>query len=397
MKTIAVVGASLAGWRAAQELREQGFDGRLVIIGAETRRPYDRPPLSKEFLSGTLEPDDLALANPQEEAELDADWRLGETAVALDTRQASVVLGSGTEVRADGVVLATGLERSRVGGQPLPRGEHLLHTLDDALALRRALRPGLRVVVIGGGLLGAEVASASRSVGAHVTVVDAQHVPLAHTLGIEIASLCIGLHEDHGVRTRYGTPATRILGEDRVTGVELADGRVIPADLVVTGVGARPATGWLRGSGIRVRNGVLTDSGCVTRLPNVVAVGDVAQYHCVHRGRRANFTHWASAMNQPPVAVRNLLAGNTVARYTSVPHFWSRQYGCTLQFAGHAGPRDKIDVVDGSARSRKFVATYRRGGRLVAVFAMNSLRQFAIHRRKLVSSSKQPVHDPAVG
>lgn len=395
MKTVAIVGASLSGWRAAQELREQGFDGNLIIIGAERRRPYDRPPLSKEFLTSTLDPEELSLANSEEDTDLGAQWRLGQTAVAVDTRRKSILLGSGEEVRADGIVLATGATRSVVAGAPLPSGGHLLHTLDDAVALRSELRAGSRVVIIGGGLLGAEVASACRSIGAHVTVVDSQHVPLVHTLGIEIAALCISLHEDHGVRTRYGTPAARILSNERVTGVELADGRVIPADIVVTGVGARPATAWLRGSGIRSREGVLTDAGCVTRLPNVVAVGDVAQYHCVHRGRKVRFDHWSNAMNQPPVAARNLLAGRTVAHYTSLPHFWSRQYGCTLQFAGYAGPRDKIEIVDGSVDSRKFVALYWRSGKLVAVFAMNSPRQFAVHRRKLLAASwRRPTTGP---
>ncbi|MER7015694.1 FAD-dependent oxidoreductase [Saccharopolyspora sp. NPDC000359] len=390
MRAVAVVGASVAGWRAAQELREQGFDGRLVIIGAEPHRPYDRPPLSKEFLAGALQPEELALGSEQEEADLAADWRLGTAAVRLDTRRGAVVLADGSEVRADGVVLATGSARLSLPGTDEAPGCHRLRTVDDALALRADIRAGARVVVVGGGLIGTEIASSCRALGAQVTLVDAQHLPLARTLGIELAPLYFAQHEDHGVRVRCGTPARRVLVEDRVTGVELADGRVLPADAVVVEVGAEPATRWLRGSGLKLRDGVVTDSGCVTALPNVVAVGDIARYQPPHRQRTVRSDHWSTAMNQPPVAVRNLLAGSTVATYTGVPHFWSRQYGSTLQFAGYAGPKDRITVVEGSLASRRFVATYHRGGRQVAVLAMNSPKRFATHRRRLVTALTHP-------
>ncbi|RKT86319.1 3-phenylpropionate/trans-cinnamate dioxygenase ferredoxin reductase subunit [Saccharopolyspora antimicrobica] len=386
MRAVAVVGASVAGWRAAQELREQGFDGQLVIIGAEPHRPYDRPPLSKEFLAGKLQPEELALGSEQEEADLAAEWRLGVAAVRLDTRRGAVVLADGSEVRVDGVVLATGSARlSLPGGGEVP-GCHRMRTIDDALALREDISAGARVVVVGGGLIGTEIASSCRALGAQVTLVDAQHLPLARTLGIELAPLYFALHEDHGVRVRCGTPAIRVLAEDRVTGVELADGRVLPADAVVVEVGAEPATHWLRGSGLKLRDGVVTDSGCATAIPNVVAVGDIARYRPPHHRRTVRSDHWSTAMNQPPVAVRNLLAGRTVADYTGIPHFWSRQYGSTLQFAGYAGPKDRITVVDGSLASRRFVAAYHRGGRQVAVLAMNSPKQFATHRRRLTTT-----------
>ncbi|TDD53334.1 NAD(P)/FAD-dependent oxidoreductase [Saccharopolyspora elongata] len=390
MNTVVVVGSSVAGWRAAQELREQGFDGRLVIVGAEPHRPYDRPPLSKELLAGKLQPEELALGNEQEEADLAAEWRLGVPAARLDSRRGTVVLADGSEVRADGVVLATGSTRRSLPGSAEAAGSHRLRTVDDAMALRGEVRAGARVVVVGGGLIGTEIASTCRSLGAEVTLVDAQHLPLARTLGIELAPLCFAQHEDHGVRVRCGTPAQRVLADDRVTGVELADGRVIPADVVVVEVGAEPATRWLRGSGLKLRDGVVTDSGCVTALPNVVAVGDVARYQPSHRSHTVRSDHWSTAMNQPPVAVRNLLAGRTAAAYTGVPHFWSQQYGSTLQFAGYAGPKDRITVVDGSLKARRFVATYQRGGRTIAVFAMNSPKQFATHRRRLITALTSP-------
>ncbi|MDA3646810.1 FAD-dependent oxidoreductase [Saccharopolyspora indica] len=386
MRAVAVVGSSVAGWRAAQELREQGFDGRLVIIGAEPHRPYDRPALSKEFLAGQLQPEELALGSDQEEADLAAEWRLGIAAVRLDTRRGAVVLADGSEVRVDGVVLATGSARRSLPGTGEAPGSHRMRTIDDALALREDVSAGARVVVVGAGLIGTEIASSCRSLGANVTLVDAQHLPLARTLGIELAPLHFAQHEDHGVRVRCGTPAIRVLTEDRVTGVELADGRVLPADAVVVEVGAEPATHWLRGSGLKLRDGVLTDSGCATAIPNVVAVGDIARYRPPHHPRTVRSDHWSTAMNQPPVAVRNLLAGRTVAHYTGVPHFWSRQYGSTLQFAGYASPKDRITVVEGSLASRRFVAAYHRGGRQVALLAMNNPKQFATHRRRLTTT-----------
>ncbi|MQA09213.1 MAG: NAD(P)/FAD-dependent oxidoreductase [Pseudonocardiaceae bacterium] len=392
MKAITIVGASLAGWRAAQELREQGFDGRLVIVGAENRPPYDRPQLSKEFLTGKWDVDELALSDTGETDGLRAEWRLGTRAVRLEHRGGAIALDDGTEIRTDGVVIATGATRETIPGAGEIPGSHLLYTLDDALAVRDEIRAGARVVVIGGGLVGGEVASACQALRAKTTVVDVRHMPLVPTFGIEIAPLCFDLHEDNGVRTRCGTAATRVLGTDRVTGVELADGRVLAADIVVVAVGVTPATGWLRGSGLRVRDGVLTDSGMVTRLPNVVAVGDVARYHCVYRGQRVRFDHWANAMNQPPIAVRNLLAGRTVAPYTGVPHLWSQQYGSTLQFAGYVRPKDKVDIVEGTTAAQRFVATYHRGPRLIGVFAMNMPKRFAAYRRRLpaaLAPSKQ--------
>lgn len=386
MKTITIVGASLSGWRTAQELREQGFDGRLVVVGDEPHAPYDRPQLSKEFLTGRWDAEELALGSPEELAELNVEWWLGRRARFLNPRAGTVGLDDGTQLRTDGVVIATGAARARIPGAGAMPGSHLMYTLDDAIALRDEVRPGARVVVVGGGLVGAEVASACQALGARTTVVDVRHMPLVPTFGIELAPLCFDLHEDNGVRTRCGTAAVRVLGDDRATGVELADGRVLAADAVVVAVGVRPATDWLRGSGLRVRDGVLTDAGMVTQLPNVVAVGDVARYHCGYRGQRVRFDHWSAAMNQPPVAARNLLAARTVAQYTGVPHLWSQQYGSTLQFSGYVRPKDRVDVVEGEVNAHRFLATYHRRNRLIGVFAMNMPKQFAAYRKRLFTA-----------
>ncbi len=384
--TVAVVGTSVSGWRTAQELREQGFDGRLLMIGSEPHPPYDRPALSKEFLSRKIEAEDLVLGNDDEQSALQAEWWLGHRAVRLNTRAGTLRLDDGTQLRTDGVVIATGVVPGPLSGADDLPGCHQLRTLDDAAKLREEVHSGSRVVIVGGGLTGAEAASTCRFLGAKVTIADTLHVPLARTLGIEVAPICTRLHDDHGVHTRYGTPVVRVLGRDHVTGVELADGRVLPAEVVVTSTGVRPATDWLRGSGVGVRDGVVTDAGCITRLPNVAAVGDVARFYCLHRNSTTRLESLSSAMGQPPVAVRNLLAGRTISRYTEIPQFSTQLYGSTLQFAGYAGPKDKIAIVDGSPDARRFVATYRRAGRLVALFAMNSPKQFARYRKQLASS-----------
>lgn len=376
MRTIAVVGAALAGWRAAQELRAQGFDGRIELIGEEPHRPYDRPPLSKAFLAGELTASDLALADESELAAVEATWHLGRRAVALVPGERAIDLDNGTRCRADGVVIATGASPRTLFDLP---GVHTLRTLDDAVALRAALRPGARVVVVGAGFVGAEVASTCHALGLDVTVVEALEVPLAHVIGPELGKVCAALHTDHGIRLCCGAGVERLHGTQHVTAVELADGTVIPADVVVVGIGARPNTDWLRGSGLEVSNGVSCDAGGVTGLRTVVAVGDVARY----RGQR--FEHWTTALEQPATAVRNLLAGRTAAGFDAVPYFWSEQYGVRIQFAGRARPDDQMEIADGSPDDRRFVATFHRDGEPTGVLAMNSPKLFTRHRKRLAA------------
>ncbi|MGW1677430.1 NAD(P)/FAD-dependent oxidoreductase [Saccharopolyspora sp. NPDC002376] len=370
MRTVAVVGTGLAGWQAAQELRAQGFDGRIELIGEEPHQPYDRPPLSKAFLTGELIAEDLALADDAELAAADATWRLGRRAVALVPDEAAVELDDGTRCRADGVVIATG-----AAPKTLFPGVHTLRTLDDAIALRGALQPGTRVVIVGAGFVGAEVASTCHALGIDVTVVEALEVPLAHIIGEELGAVCAALHTDHGVGLRCGIGVSQL----RESAVELTDGTVLPADVVVAGIGARPNTDWLRGSGLAVSNGVECDAGGVTSLSNVVAVGDVARY----RGQR--FEHWTTALEQPATAVRNLLAGYTAADFNAVPYFWSEQYGVRIQFAGQARPDDQVKIVDGAPDDRRFVATFHHDGEPTGVLAMNNPKLFTRHRKQLAA------------
>jgi NADPH-dependent 2,4-dienoyl-CoA reductase/sulfur reductase-like enzyme len=377
MRTIAIVGASLAGLRSAQELRSQGFDGRLVLVGDESHRPYDRPPLSKDFLLGKVGVDELALMDSDD---LDAEWHLGTRAERLTGT--ALTLSDGVEIAADGVVIATGGAAKTLSGTEKLAGVHTLRTLDDAVALRGALAPGpSRVVVIGAGFIGAEVASTCWSLGHEVTVVEAMPVPLAGLLGELMGAACASLHGHHGVRTLTGIGVAGLLGTSKVTGVRLVDGTEIPADLVVVGIGVRPNTAWLTGSGIAVDDGVLADSGGVTGNPRVVAVGDVVRYQCVRRGRRVRAEHWTAATEQPAVAVRNLLAGSTVANHERPGYFWSDQYGHRIQFAGVGA--GEVRVVDGDPAERRFVATYSAGNKVVGVLAIDSPKLFTRLRRGL--------------
>ncbi|MCP3801494.1 NAD(P)/FAD-dependent oxidoreductase [Allokutzneria sp. A3M-2-11 16] len=375
MKTITVVGASLAGLSAARELRAQGFDGRLVIVGEEPHQPYDRPPLSKDFLLGRAEEADLALTDAAERAALEAEWMLGVHANGLDTGAGEVLLDNGT-VRTDGVVIATGARPRILAGQGNLNGVHTLRTIEDALTLRADLERAERVVVVGAGFIGAEVASACATRGLQVTVVEAAPKPLAG-LGDEMASACAALHTDHGVRLLCGTGVAGLSGDHRVREVLLRDGSSIEADVVVIGVGVVPTTEWLDGSGLSLVNGVVCDPGCRTDLPDVVAVGDVANVG----GHRVE--HWTNATRQPRVAVRNLLAGALVESCADVPYFWSDQYGVRIQFAGRVLPSDKVEVVEGSVEDRAFVAVWRREAVEVGVLAFNNTKSFNRRRRAL--------------
>ncbi|MEU6592719.1 FAD-dependent oxidoreductase [Streptomyces sp. NPDC046881] len=383
MRTVTIVGASLAGLYAARELRTQGFDGRLVIVGEEPHHPYDRPPLSKDFLTGRADESGLALTDADETAGLDAEWLLGVRARGLDTRGRTVLLDDGRTVSTDGVVIATGAAARRLPGDSLT-GVHTLRTLDDARALRADLTRGTRrVVVIGGGFIGAETASSCARLGHEVTVVEAAPLPLVPQLGARMASVCAALHRRGGVALVTGTGVAALRGTAAVTGVDLADGRTLPADVVIVGIGAAPNTAWLAGSTLALHDGVLCDDGCVTALPQVVAVGDVARVG----GARAE--HWTSATEQPRVAVTNLLAGHTRATARPLPYFWSDQYDSRIQFAGRYREGDTVHVTEGEITDEGtpgtsgFLARYERDGRTVAVLGVDRPRAFLRARREL--------------
>ncbi|MFD5846397.1 NAD(P)/FAD-dependent oxidoreductase [Streptomyces chartreusis] len=384
MRTVAVVGASLAGLSAARSLRKQGYDGRLVVIGDELHRPYDRPPLSKEFLAGTLGEPELALESDDED--LRAEWLLGTRAVALDHVERTLRLADGRQVRADGFVIATGAAARTLPGSAGLAGVHTLRTLDDARALRDELALGGRLVVIGGGFIGAEVASTARALGLEVTVVEAAPAPLAGPLGETMGAVVSALHADHGVTLLCGVGVKGLSGERRVDAVLLEDGRTVPADIVVVGVGARPNVEWLEGSGVVLDNGVKCGADGRTSLAGVVAVGDCANWYDPRAGLHRRVEHWTGARERPDAAIAALLAGGAVEPgVPRPPYFWSDQYGVKIQFAGHAAGADSVTVEDGTPDERNVLAVYRRSGIPVAVLGMNQPRLFTRWRKQLAA------------
>ncbi|MFF4053171.1 NAD(P)/FAD-dependent oxidoreductase [Streptomyces chartreusis] len=386
MRTVAVVGASLAGLSAARSLRRQGYAGRLVVIGDELHRPYDRPPLSKEFLAGTLGEPELALESDDED--LRAEWLLGTRAVALDHAERTLRLADGRQVRADGFVIATGAAARTLPGSAGLAGVHTLRTLDDARALRDELALGGRLVVIGGGFIGAEVASTARALGLEVTVVEAAPAPLAGPLGEAMGAVVSALHADHGVALLCGVGVKGLSGERRVDAVLLEDGRTVPADIVVVGVGARPNVEWLEGSGVVLDNGVKCGADGRTSLAGVVAVGDCANWYDPRAGLHRRVEHWTGARERPDAAVAALLAGGAVEPgVPRPPYFWSDQYGVKIQFAGHAAGADSVTIEDGTPDERNVLAVYRRSGIPVAVLGMNQPRLFTRWRKQITATA----------
>ncbi|AVZ77002.1 FAD-dependent oxidoreductase [Streptomyces lunaelactis] len=381
-----MVGASLAGLSAARSLRKQGFDGRLIVIGDEQHRPYDRPPLSKEFLAGTVREADLALETDGED--LQAEWLLGVRAAGFDPGDHAVRLADGRSVRADGVVIATGATARMLPGGDGLDGVHTLRTLDDARALRADLARGGRLVVIGGGFIGAEVASTAYGLGLDVTVVEAAPTPLAGPLGEVMGGVVSTLHADHGVRLLCGVGVKGLSGSARVDAVLLEDGRSIPADTVVIGVGARPCVEWLEGSGVVLDDGVKCGADGRTSVAGVVAVGDCASWYDPFAGVHRRVEHWTGARERPDAAVAALLsAGAATPAAPRPPYFWSDQYGVRIQFAGHSAGADSVTVEEGLPDERSFLAVYRRSGHPVAVLGMNQPRLFTRWRKQLATAT----------
>lgn len=385
MREITVVGASLAGLTAVRALREHGFDGRIVVVGDEEHAPYDRPPLSKEFLAGTASEDDIALTEP-DDAALEVDWRLGRAATGLDLRDRAVLLADGERITSDAVVLATGARARALPGQ-VPEGVRTLRTLDDARALRKELVPGARLVVIGAGFIGAEIASTAVGLGVEVDVVEAAAVPLQRALGPEMGEVCGRMHARNGVRIHVGTGVAGLVGEPRVTAVRLADGRELPADVVVVGIGAQPNVEWLEGSGIPLRDGVRTDAAGRTEVPEVVAVGDCANAHRDYTAEPLRLEHWTNAAQHPAAAAAALLgAEHSAPAHHAVPYFWSDQYGSKIQFAGHRTPGCTIRIEEGDVDSGEFLALYLDSAdEPVGVLSVDRAKSFGRWRRRLAA------------
>ena len=381
MKSVTIVGASLAGMRAAETLRREGFDGTVTVVGDESDAPYDRPPLSKQVLAGEWEPERIALYDSEALADLSLTWRLGARAVDFEAASRTVALASGERLAADGVVIATGARTRTLRGTEDLAGVYTLRTLADSLAIRSEFdaTPG-RVVVVGAGFIGAEVAATARVRGLDVTMVEMAETPLERVLGAEVGQVCADVHADHSVDLRLGVGVEAITGTDRVEQVVLSDGTRLDADVVVVGVGVIPNTEWLEGSGLQIDNGVVCDETCLA-APGVVAAGDVARWPNRLFEQSMRVEHWDNAIEQGMAAAKRLLAGETAEPFAPVPWFWSDQYDRKIQLAGRSGPDDEVVVVTGSLEERRFAAIYGRAGRIMAVLGFNRPRQVMQYRR----------------
>jgi 3-phenylpropionate/trans-cinnamate dioxygenase ferredoxin reductase subunit len=367
-QTFVILGASLAGAKAAETLRAEGFDGRVVLIGEEPARPYERPPLSKDYLRGEKGFDDAAV---HDEGFYDAkaiELHTSTTATALDPGASEVALASGEHIGYDRLLLATGARPRRltVPGADLP-GVYYLRTVADADALRQSITASSRVVVIGAGWIGAEVAASARQLGAEVAMVELASVPLERVLGPEVGAIYRDLHAQHGVELHFGVGVDSLEGGAAVETVRLADGTVLSADVVVVGVGVTPRVELARGAGLALDNGVAVDEHLASSAPGVYAAGDVANAFHPRYGIRIRLEHWSAALNQGPTAARNMLGAPTV--YDRMPYFFSDQYDLGMEYRGFAPSWDDV-LFRGAPDSGQFIAFWMRQGRVLA--AMNA-------------------------
>jgi NADPH-dependent 2,4-dienoyl-CoA reductase/sulfur reductase-like enzyme len=381
---VVVVGGSLAGLRVVEQLRRHGHEGPVTVVGEELHTPYDRPPLSKQVLRGA-DPASVLLRDAAALAGTDAEFLLGRTATGLDLAGRQVALGDGGALSFDSLVVATGVAARRLPFGHDLTGVHTLRTLDDALALRAAIPRRPRVVVVGGGFIGCEVASSLRSLDLEVTLVEGAPTPLAAPLGEEAGNLVADLHRGHGVDVRCGIGVASLTGSDRVSAVRLTDGTVLPADLVVVGIGGRPATDWLAGSGLELADGVLCDEHG-RAAEDVWAAGDVARWFHPLFGEHIRVEHWTTAGEQAAVVARNILAADPeqLTPYTGVPYFWSDQYDIRVQFAGHRRPGERFVPVPDDVPGRH-VALQARNGVLVGALAINAPRELLRYRGLIAS------------
>ena len=365
---VVIVGAGLAGLRTAEELRAKGYAGELTLIGAEARPPYDRPPLSKKVLTGEIDETGL---RPDLES-LGIELCLAETAVQLGD---GVLRTDRAEYPWDALVVATGANPVTLPGDGEQR---VLRTADDALALRERLTPGTRLGIVGAGWIGAELATAAANRGCEVTVVEAAQAPLAAAVGADVGRQTIPWYASAGVDLRLRTPVAAI----EPGGIALADGGWLPADLVVTAVGVRPAVGWLAGSGIALNNGVVVDAGLAASIPGVYAVGDCASFWSGRYQRQLRVEHWDVALHSPVVAAANIAGGREV--YDPVPYFWSEQFGRMVQYVGWHGGADQV-VWRGAPTAAKWAVCWLAAGRLVAALTVGLPRDL-LQARRLIES-----------
>ena len=377
MQNIVIVGASLAGTRAAETLRSAGFTGTITMVGAEQQKPYDRPPLSKNYLAGDWDEERVALRKPEVLDELNLTWKLGIAATTLDTTSQTIALANGESISYDGLIIATGGDVRRLPNQPDLAGIHTLRTLDDATALRNEIAEGTRVVVIGAGFIGLEAAATAKKRGAEVTVLEGLEAPLIRAMGAEMGAAIGAVHERNGVAVRCGVQVASINGDARVTGVTLTSGETIAADVVIVGIGVSPATTWLESSGLTLRDGVVCDAHLNAGPATVFVAGDVLRWPnelFVDVEADMRVEHWTNAAEQGAHAATNLLAvlnGTEQTPYVAVPFFWSDQFDARIQCLGRPSANAVVDVVAGNPADGKWCAMYSVNNRLTAVLGVS--------------------------
>ena len=398
-QTYVIVGASLTGAKAAESLREEGFDGRLVLIGEEHERPYERPPLTKSYLRAESPRDDVYVHSEAFYGEHDIELMTTTTVTELDPAASRISLADGGELAYDRLLLATGARPRpiEVPGADLA-GIHYLRTLADCEALRERLDADDRLVVIGAGWIGAEFAASARERGADVTVIDPASVPLERVLGPEVGAVYRDLHREHGVQLLLGTGVEGFAGRSEVRAVKTEDGRTIECDTVVVGIGVIPRVELAEAAGLKVDNGILVDGGLATSAPGVYAAGDVANSWHPFYDRHIRVEHWANALNQGPAAARAML-GQDVS-YDRIPYFFSDQYDAGMEYSGHATEWDEV-VFRGDPGGREFIAFWLSGQRVVAgmnlnVWDVNEHAQALIRSRQVVDTSALTDPDTAL-
>jgi 3-phenylpropionate/trans-cinnamate dioxygenase ferredoxin reductase subunit len=369
-RTFIIVGASLAGAKAAQTLRDEGFDGKVILLGDEPVRPYERPPLSKEYLQGKAGLDKVFVHDEGYYEAHDIDLRLSTHVQSLDVTAREVVLSSGEQLAYDAVLLTTGAapRHLSVPGSDLD-GIHTLRTVADSEQLQAAIRGAGRVVIIGGGWIGCEVAASARQLGAEVAVIEGGQLPLERVLGPELGAFYRDVHAEHGVEWHFGSGVEELRGSERAEEVKLADGSFVAGDLFVVGVGVIPRTELAEGAGLTIENGVVTDEYLQTSVPGVFAAGDIADAWHPLFATRIRLEHWSAALNQGPLAAKNML-GQQVP-YEKVPYFFSDQYDVGMEYSGFAPTWDEV-VYRGDPATREFIAFWLKDGRLAAGMNVNT-------------------------
>jgi 3-phenylpropionate/trans-cinnamate dioxygenase ferredoxin reductase subunit len=384
---VLIAGTGIGAVRTAQGLRDAQFTGSVMLVGEETRLPYDRPPLSKDFLLGTASEDDIRLLDRELAESLGVEIVLGRRLTSLHLADRRVTDDHGDAYEYGRLVVAAGARPRRLPALEGRPNVHYLRTLDDAVAIREAFASQPRVGIIGAGFIGLEIASAARSLGCAVTVIEGAPAPLGVVLGDQVGRWIQAWHEDQGVEFRCGAVLERAHGENEVEELELADGTTLAVDVVVVGVGVAPDVEWLKDSGLELHRGLVCDAFGRSSDPHVYGVGDVACRH--FDGRCVWSAHWTPASEQAQVTA-SVLHGDPVPQPRDA-YFWSDQYGKRLQFAGSIDPGAEVRVVAGAVGDHRFLAEFGPVGQPTAIFGMDSMRDFVRARMALRTRAATPV------